>query len=203
MQNQKNNGMATKVFVLVLVARLLMGCSELKIIRKYGLEPPTIEVKGDKAFVKGVLGKTFYYLFVETLKKHPEIKTIVLLNVPGSINDEWNLKSCLLLNEKALNTELLGNSIVESGGTDLFVSGKKLIIADGAKIGVHSWAGGKKSATEYPKDHKEHKMFLDFYKKVNVDASFYWYTLQAAPADGMHFMTNAEIEKYLGNKLLN
>ncbi|MDA9970464.1 hypothetical protein N9E56_01375, partial [Flavobacteriaceae bacterium] len=185
---------------LLLIKILMSSCSELKTIQKYGLKPPTIEIKGDKAYVNGTLGITFYDLFVETLNKHPELKTIVLLDIPGSVNDEWNLKSCLLLNKKGLNTELLNNSIVESGGTDLFVSGKKLIIADGAKIGVHSWAGGKKSATDYPKGHKEHKMFLDLYKSVDVDTSFYWFTLQAAPADGMHFMTKDEIFKYLGNK---
>ena len=56
-------------------------------------------------------------------------------------------------------------------------------------------------AADYPKDHNGHKMFLELYKNVDVDPSFYWYTLQAAPADGMHFMSKEEIEKYLGNKL--
>lgn len=26
--------------------------------------------------------------------------------------------------------------------------------------------------------------------------AFYWYTVEAAPADGMHFMTHEEIEAY-------
>ncbi|RXM40691.1 alpha/beta hydrolase [Chryseobacterium sp. CH21] len=179
----------------------LNSCGELRTIKKYGLKPPTIEVKGKKAFINGTIGETFYHLFVKTLNKNPQLETIVMLEIPGSVNDEWNIKSCLLLSEKGLNTELLNNSIVESGGTDLFVSGKKLIIADGAKIGVHSWGGDKIVAAELPKNHPEHKMFLDFYDKVKVDSSFYWYTLNAAPAEGMHFMTKSEIEKYLGNKI--
>jgi hypothetical protein len=194
----------TKIcFTLLLITSLFSACgiTELKTIEKNGLNRPTIEVVGNKALVNGTLGRVFYDLFLETLNKNPEIETIVLLDIPGSVNDQWNLKSCLLLNEKGLNTELLNNSIVESGGTDLFVSGKKLTIAKGAKIEVHSWAGAKKSATEYPKDHTEHKEYLDFYTSVNIDTSFYWYTLQAAPAHQMHFMTNKEIEKYLGNKL--
>jgi hypothetical protein len=190
-----------KQMALLIVIMLLSSCSERYTIRKYGLQPPTIEVIGDKAFVNGTLGMTFYDLFTETLKKHPEIKTIVLLDIPGSVDDEWNLKSCQLLYEKGLNTELLNNSIVQSGGTDLFVSGKKLIISDGAMIGVHSWAGAKNPAIEYPREHNVHKMFLDFYISADVDTSFYWYTLQAAPADGMHFMTEEEIKRYLGNKL--
>ena len=190
-----------KHLILLVLAIFLNNCSELKIIQKYGLTPPTIEVKGNKAFVNGTLGATFYDLLVKTIDNNPEIETIVLLDIPGSVNDEWNLKACQLVYEKGLNTELLDNSIVESGGTDLLVSGNKIIVANGAKIGVHSWAGAKKSALEYPKDHMEHKLFLDFYESVDVDTDFYWFTLNAAPADGMHFMTREEINKYLKNKL--
>ncbi len=178
-----------------------MGCAELRTIQKYGLDAPTIEVKGEKAFVNGTLGETFYHLLEKTLDENSQLNTIVLLEIPGSVNDEWNLKSCKLLFKKGLNTELLNNSIVESGGTDLFVSGSKLFIADGAKIGVHSWAGDDLVAAELPKNHAEHTMFLEFYSEIGVDSSFYWYTLKAAPAEGMHFMTKSEINKYLGNKI--
>jgi hypothetical protein len=42
---------------------------------------------------------------------------------------------------------------------------------------------------------------MDFYKRVNVDTAFYWFTLNAAPADSMHFMTNNEINSYFKAKL--
>lgn len=190
-----------KSYAVSLMIIVLFGCSETKIIQKYGLTPPSIEVKDNKAFISGTLGADFYDLFVKELEKHPEIETLVLMDIPGSINDEWNLKACQLVYERGFNTELLSNSIVESGGTDLFVSGKKLIIAEGAKIGVHAWAGAKKTALDYPKDHKSHKMFLDFYKKIDIDTSFYWFTLNAAPAHEMHFMTKEEINRYFMNKL--
>ena len=189
------------ILLLILLTIIAVSCSELKLIQKYELDPPTIEIKGDKAFVNGVLGVLFYDLFKEILEQHPEIKTVVLLDIPGSLNDEWNVKSCLLLYEKGLNTELLSTSEVDSGGVDLFVSGRKLTIAEGAKIGVHSWAGAIKTATDFPKKHKAHKMFLDLYENVNIDPSFYWFTIEAASADDIHYMTKEETEKYLGNKL--
>jgi len=189
------------LLLLILLTIISVSCSEFKLIQKYELDSPTIEIKGDKAFVNGVLGVLFYDLFKETLEQHPEIKTVVLIDIPGSLNDEWNVKSCLLLYEKGLNTELLSTSEVDSGGVDLFVSGRKLTIAEGAKIGVHSWAGGKKIATDFPKDHKAHNMFLELYENVNIDPSFYWFTIEAASADDIHYMTKEEIEKYLGNKL--
>lgn len=191
----------TSIIVLFLTSGCLVNFFERKTARQLQLELGTIEIKGNKGYVKGVLGKLFHKKLEKTLKKYPNLNTLVLTDIPGSLNDEWNLKSCLLIYEKGITTELVSNSIVESGGTDLFVSGKKIIFAEGAKIGVHSWDGGDKPATSYPKDHAEHKMFLELYSKVGIDTPFYWFTLQAAPADGMHFMEKAEIEKYLGHKM--
>lgn len=159
-------------------------------------EKPTIEVRNDKVIVNGVLGKRFYKKFVRCLEENPNVNTIVLDQVPGSINDSWNMKSCLLLNEKGLNTELLSTSIIASGGVDLFISGVERKIANGAKIGVHSWRGLKKEALDYPRDDPEHDMFLSYFDKIEMDTSFYWFTLHAAPADSMHWMTKQEIKRY-------
>lgn len=187
------------IFLLIVI--LTNSCiSERGLLKRYELEPATITIKGDKLFVEGIVGKLFYKEFKKALDENSQLKTIVLKEIPGSINDAWNSKSCQLLHEKGLTTELLENSVVESGGTDLFVSGKQLIIADGAKIGVHAWAGAGKPATSYPRDHPQHKLFLELYPKVNVDTSFYWFTLRAAPADTIHFMTPEEIDTYLGHK---
>lgn len=192
---------------LLLVAIMaLFSCeqeewNEIEYIKQNQLPYPTMEVKGDTAIVNGILGETFYNIFVKTIKENPQLKALVLVDIPGSINDDFNVQTCQLVYKHGLTTKLLAHSYVASGGTDLFVSGKKLIITDGAKIGVHSWGGTDKPATEYPRDHPEHKSFIEMYNAVNVDLEFYWYTLQAADADNIHLMTKEEIQKYLGNKL--
>lgn len=186
---------------IILLFAMVSSCGDYKLLRQYELKPATIKVQGDKAYINGILGKTFYRRFVKTLGKNPQLKTIVLQEVPGSIDDEWNLKSCFLLYKKGLHTKLEKNSIVESGGTDFFISGKELHIEEGAKIGVHSWAGNDLVATELPKNHPEHKLFLEFYPKIEIDTAFYWFTIRAAPENSMHFLSTKEINLYLGHKL--
>ena len=51
--------------------------------------------------------------------KNPNIEDYVLENIPGSVDDEWNVKSCLLIYNKGLNTELASHSVISSGGVDL------------------------------------------------------------------------------------
>ncbi len=156
----------------------------------------TIIKKGDEAYINGVLGKKFYKRFKKFIKENPEIKTIVFEEVPGSINDEWNVKSCVLLHQSGFNTRLTSNSMIASGGVDLFISGNKRYIEKGAKIGVHSWSDGKKDGADYPRDDEGHQIFFDMFEKINMDTAFYWFTLRAAPAESIHFMTEEEIELY-------
>ncbi|MBL4862158.1 MAG: hypothetical protein JKY09_03960 [Crocinitomicaceae bacterium] len=112
------------------------------------------------------------------------------------MNDEWNVKTCKLLHENGMNTALLGHSEIASGGVDLFISGNKRTIAQGAKIGVHSWRGLKREGSSYPRTDEEHHIFLDLFKAIEMDTAFYWFTLRAAPAGDIHWMTADEIEYY-------
>ncbi len=159
-------------------------------------EKPTIEMKENKGYVNGILGKTFYRKLLVFTKEHPNIKNLVLENIPGSVNDEWNVKSCSLIHHNGMNTELLPHSIIASGGVDLFISGNKRTIAKGAKIGVHSWSDGKKEGKDYPRDSDQHDVFIEMFDLIEMDTSFYWYTLIAAPANDIHWMSDEEIERY-------
>jgi len=187
------------LIIFVICLSLLSSCERTYILLSG--EKPSIEIKGDKAYVNGVLGKVFYKKFKKFVEDNPSIKTLVLENVPGSANDEWNVKSCLLIYNEGISTELLSNSEIASGGVDLFISGNKRTIKEGARIGVHSWSDGKKDGSEYPRDSEEHEIFIDFFEKIGMDINFYWYTLEAAPADDIHWMTNDEIEFYKLEKL--
>ena len=159
-------------------------------------KPASFLVKGNKAYVNGVLGKKGHQNFLEMVKNHPNVQILVLQHVPGSLNDDWNVKTCLEVHKKGMHTELESNSIIESGGVDLFIAGIKRIGKTGAKIGVHSWRTLTKDGTEFPPDHQEHDVFYDYFKAINRDTSFYWFTLHAAPGNSIHYMTRAEIDQY-------
>lgn len=159
-------------------------------------DKPEIAINNGKAHVNGILGKRFYKKFKLFIESNPKVKTIVLEYVPGSANDEWNVKSCMLLHQNNMNTELLPTSIIASGGVDLFISGNSRTIQEGAQIGVHSWSDGNKDGIAYPRTSKEHAIFIEMFNKIEMDTAFYWYTLRAAPAKDIHWMTEDEIQKY-------
>lgn len=185
-----------KYILITLTLSLITFASCEKIYILVSGDKPKIELKENKAYINGILGKTFYKKFKKFLEENPSVRTCVLEDIPGSANDEWNVKACLLLHNHGMNTELKSYSEIASGGVDLFISGNKRTIGQGAKIGVHSWTDGKKEGSEYPRDSEEHEIFLDFFEEIKMDTSFYWFTLRAASADDIHWMTQNEIEGY-------
>lgn len=157
----------------------------------------TFDVQGDVAYMNGVIGSSTPAAILELLYKHPNVHTIEMQLVPGSIDDVSNLRAATYIHEKGINTEVNATSYIASGGTDFFLAGKKRTIAKGAKIGVHSWGGATgEEGIDVPKDDPEHQKYLDYYKMVGTPADFYWYTLEAASASDIHIMTEKELKQY-------
>ena len=63
-------------------------------------------------------------------------------------------------------------------------------------MGVHSWSGSGIVATDLPETDPEHDRYLDYFRDIGVDEDFYWFTLDAAPAEEMHWMTAAEADQF-------
>lgn len=156
-------------------------------------------VNQNKAEMYGVIGPGIVTKITELTTKYPAVKNIVLMNVPGSVDDDSNLRAARLVYDRGLNTELLANSDIASGGVDFFLAGNRRVIANGARLGVHSWGGDDGLiAAQLPRDHAEHKPYIEFYQHIKLaePAEFYFFTLNAAPAESIHIMTPAEISRW-------
>ena len=156
-------------------------------------------VKQNKAHMYGVIDESIVHIVTTLITDHSNVDTIVLVDVPGSMDDESNLKAALMVYDKGLNTEVLSNSDIASGGVDFYLAGNKRILAQGAKLGVHSWGGDDGVvATDLPRDHAEHKPYIEFYQHIKQyqPSEFYFFTLEAAPAESIHYMTAEELAKW-------
>ena len=129
----------TLFFLLLFTLFLFNSCETLLVTLNGGAGD--IELKNGKAYIIGTLGKKSHKNILEFIENNPNVKTFVLEIIPGSATDEYNVKTCLAINQRGINTELLPHSVIESLGVDLFISGNKRTISKGAKIGVHTWRG--------------------------------------------------------------
>jgi Ca2+-binding EF-hand superfamily protein len=128
--------------------------------------------------------------------EHPDVRTIEMKLVPGSIDDEANLRAAAFVRRFGFTTLIRSQSTIASGGTDFFLGGKQRVVEPGARLGIHSWGGPGFEGQDVPRDDPQHRLYLDYYEEMGIPAEFYWRTLEAAPADGIHWMTEPELERF-------
>lgn len=163
----------------------------------YPEEPVTFTIEGDRAIMAGFVDGSTPGRVQDLLNDHPNVHTIIMPFVPGSADDESNLEAALAIHAAGLDTCVPSTGLIASGGVDFFLAGARRSAAEGALLGVHSWADGNGTeGGDLPTDHPDHQFFLDYYEEIDIPAEFYWFTLEAAPAADIHWMTAKEMATY-------
>lgn len=178
----------------------LMGCSNLggpvqkqSVVNRDNTQLE-IYIEKNMAFISGVLGSDLPDQLSEMVRQSPNVQTLVLVDIPGSIDQEATMQAARLIRRLGLNTHIARTGYVLSGGVDLFLGGVKRSIGAGAGVGVHSWLD------QLGIDPKElnladpiHATYVNFYLEMGVPERFYWFSLDAAPAERIYFMSPEEI----------
>lgn len=193
--------MKNVLFNTALLLLLISSCSKTAIDpnqRVFGI----FEVMDDKetVYMEGEIGSKTLQNFNQLIATHPGIKLIEIYECPGSNDDEINLELSQIVHNLGINTHLLDSGLIASGGVDFFLAGVSRTKGDPVWVGVHSWADGSSEATDYPMGHPFHIEFIDYYKGVGFTQSeaedFYYFTINAASANSIHWMTEQELLQY-------
>ncbi len=183
------------ILLIIFTLVITVSCGDN---RKFGIfnvleDNVTVEMDGD-------ITTASLNDFKNLLAQYPDIKLINIVNCDGSLDDEANLTLSKIVHDKAINTHVLDNGVIASGGVDFFLSGAKRTIGKNVKIGVHAWSGENEVATDFPKGHKNHLPYINYYKSIGFTQKeaedFYYFTIYSAPAKDVHYMTEEEINKY-------
>lgn len=140
------------------------------------------------------------YHFDNIIKDNPNAKLLIMKDCPGSDDDEANLLASRKIRQAGLNIHVTATSELASGAVDMFFAGVKRTMEPGAKFGVHSWTDGKNDATDFPRGDTQHQPYIDYFKEMGLSQQqaedFYYFTIYAASPNDIHWMTQAEIDKY-------
>ena len=175
---------------------LVLGCAQLQILRLNRLELTQLAVADHKLYILGELNSQSYDQVTAEIEANPQITTIVLTANPGSLDDETTFELARYIRSKNLDTHLINQSVIASGAVDLFLSGVRRTMEEDAQLGVHSWSDGSTEAKDVPREHEDHRLNADYIADMLGSEDFYWFTIYAAPADAISWMTHEDIEKY-------
>ena len=159
--------------------------------------PLQFEADGDRLRLTGIIDARALSAFRQAMSAHPETTHLVFDFVPGSLDDDSNLKLARQIRARGLKTVIPANGLVASGGTDLFLAGAERSLSSDACVGVHTWGDETVGiGSETPKDDPIHELYLSYYNEVDIPETFYWFTLDAAGPYETHWMTADEISDY-------
>lgn len=161
-------------------------------------------VDGDKLYLLGTFDHGTYKQVLDLLDSHPDVRTLVFTANGGSIDDARTLALGRELRKRGLNTHLVSNAVLVSGGVSLFLSGVQRTAGDGALLGVHSWeqcwdylvSSGCRDARDYPRTNKQHELHGDYIETMLGDQEFYWFSIGTAPSSAVHWLSPSEVERY-------
>lgn len=152
-------------------------------------------VEADTLHLSGTMNAQTYDEVAGILADNPQLTRVEIGEIDGSIDDDVNLQTGLLIHAAGLDTHLRADSFIESGGVDIFCAGRTRTAERGVHVGVHAWAYNDNSRSGFRLDKldEDHKPYIDYFETVGCPLSFYWFTIEAAPADGMYIMSEQDL----------
>ena len=153
------------------------------------------EVEGTRAYGYGYTDGRSAGVVDALLREHPEVDTLVLVNMPGTADLVANQRLARRIRARGLDTELRPDSFIASGAVSLFIAGVERRAACGSRVGVHAWSVAQLDAREALWDNFAGYM-EDFLADMGLDPAFYAFTREAAPGDGLHIMSPQELERW-------
>ena len=185
-----------RLAAIALLSLLVVGCSSVKYQLLNQMTLTELKVKGDQLYLMGTLNRQSLKQVRQALQQNPQVNTLVFTISSGSIDDETTFELGRYIRSRGLNTHLLSNSMIASGAVDLFLAGKQRSIEQGARLGVHAWSDHFSQASDYPQSDPEHRLNADYIADMLGHEKFYWFTIQAADADNIYWMSDAELDRF-------
>ncbi len=158
-------------------------------------------VSPDVIELHGVIDAASPAAFRRAMAAFPQLRTLRLIDCPGTEDDEANFQIARMVRRAGLETHVPAGGSVRSGGVDLFLAGVTRRADPGAEFGVHSWQDNDGlQARDAPADDPVHQRYISFYVAMGMTPqqarAFYDFTNAAAAADDVHYMTADELRRY-------
>lgn len=189
------------------------GAAEAGAVQRYAAAPavpsahsgprygPFTVVDGTTARMAGGVVTATPRQFAAMLAAHPTLKRIDLVDCPGSLDEEANLRLARAIRRAGLATHVPDGGSVRSGAVELFLAGVTRTAAPSAEFGVHSWRDEDgREARDYPADDPVHGEYLGYYREMGMDdatARAFYAMTNASGFDDLTYLTREDMARYV------
>ena len=138
--------------------------------------------------------------FARLLLAFPQIRTLEMIECPGTSDDTANLRLGRMIHRAGIATEVPEGGSVRSGAVELFLAGTQRKAAPGAEFAVHSWqdANGLE-ASDFPADDPVNRAYIAYYREMGLSeaqATAFYAMTNAVPHEDARWMDAGEFAAY-------
>jgi hypothetical protein len=139
--------------------------------------------------------------FTAMLHAYPGIRTIEMVECPGTDDDRANLRLGLMIHARGLTTHVPNGGSVRSGAVELFLAGARHLAEPGAEFAVHSWADEfGLEPKDYGADAPENRSYIDYYREVGMseaEARAFYAMTNSVPNHDAKWLTSADLARWV------
>ena len=145
--------------------------------------------------------------FAAMLRAHPAVRTLEMVDCPGTADDSANMKLGRMLRAAGLATHVPRGGSVRSGAVELFLAGAERRIDEGAEFAVHAWLDDEgRQPADFAADAAENRTYLDYYREMGMAperASAFYAMTNSVPHEEARWLDAREMRQWLGEGLGN
>ena len=179
------------------VAEGRSDAASLKAIAAYG---PFRVLDGSRAALVDATDAATPRQFAQMLIAFPALRTIEMVECPGTSDDTANLRLGRMIRRAGLDTYVPEDGSVRSGAVELFLAGMHRRAETGAEFAVHSW---QDSDGFEPRDVADNDpvnlAYLSYYREMGLSdgqARAFYAMTTAVPHDEALWLSKAEFARY-------
>lgn len=138
--------------------------------------------------------------FDAMMRDYPALKTLEMVEAPGTSNDIANLAVGRRIRAHGLSTHVPSHGSVRSGAVELFLAGVRQSVEPGAWFAVHSWIDNHgREPDDYGPDHPANRLYLDYYVEMGMseaDARAFYAMTNSVPHRSAKWLRADEMRRW-------
>lgn len=167
-------------------------------IASYG---PFRLIDESRAALVGVTDSRSPAAFAALLAAHPAVRTLELVDCPGTEDDRANLQLGRMIRTRGIATHVPAGGSVRSGAVELFLGGVRHTADAGAEFAVHAWADSDGlGPADYAASAPENRAYIAYYREMGmsgIEAQAFYAMTNSAPFEHPRWLSAAQMGQWV------
>jgi len=178
----------------------VVGLSDAPEVRSVARFGPFAVIDGSHAALVAETDSLSPADFAAMLRAWPGIRTLELVDCPGTVDDTANLRLGRMIRAAGIATDVPAGGSVRSGAVELFLAGTHRSAAPDAEFAVHAWLDEEgRQPQDFGPDAPVNRAYITYYRDMGMDpanASAFYALTNSVPNRQVLWLHTPDLARY-------